>query len=81
MVFQGTVGSPTMLYALDLTGETVNLCIHKSIPNINCPFIVGGFETCNDTMDSKTSTVPTGLVEGETAITWNHTDNVFYRPW
>jgi hypothetical protein len=60
IVFQGTVESPTPIYALDLTD---------------------GWETCGDEIGNYESTIPDGLINGATAVSWEHRDNIYYRPW
>ena len=42
----------------------------------------GGWESCDQVATKKTrhSALPTGLVDGETAVSFEHADNFWYRP-
>lgn len=42
----------------------------------------GGWETdCSAVTDSYTSVVPDGLVDGISAVSFDHSDSFWYRPW
>eukprot|EP00339_Tiarina_fusa_P001060 CAMPEP_0117016780 /NCGR_PEP_ID=MMETSP0472-20121206/13198_1 /TAXON_ID=693140 ORGANISM="Tiarina fusus, Strain LIS" /NCGR_SAMPLE_ID=MMETSP0472 /ASSEMBLY_ACC=CAM_ASM_000603 /LENGTH=531 /DNA_ID=CAMNT_0004720967 /DNA_START=91 /DNA_END=1682 /DNA_ORIENTATION=- len=41
----------------------------------------GGWEDCASVDSSVKSAVPTGLVDGVSAVSFDHSDNFWYRPW
>ncbi len=43
----------------------------------------GGWESCEEVASNKSrhSALPEGLVDGESAVSFQHSDNFWYRPW
>ena len=83
-----TTGTPWTLASgsFSLTGDPGDqMIVYQGILSDPTPIFAfdttGGWEDCSTVTDSYTSAIPDGLVDGVSAVSFDHSDSFWYRPW